>query len=39
MVFYRPDTNFGLPHGTDSDFGITDPTGIEFTKGMKVIAY
>ena len=39
MVFYRPNDTFGLPHGVDEDFGITTPTGIEFTKGMKVMAY
>lgn len=39
MVFYRPNSTSGMPHGTQSTWGIIKPDGMEFTKGMKVQAY
>jgi hypothetical protein len=39
MVFYRPSGTFGLPHGLRGKWGITFVTGIEFIKGIKVVAY
>ncbi len=38
MIFKRPGSNFGLPHGTSGDNGITLPSGVQFTKGMKIFA-
>lgn len=39
MIFFRPTPSSGMLHGTTSEFGIIKPDGMEFTKGMKVIAY
>lgn len=42
MIFTRPSKTFGIPHGSLNEIcyiGIDAPTGIKFTKGMKVIAY
>ncbi|PXV69131.1 hypothetical protein CLV62_101400 [Dysgonomonas alginatilytica] len=39
MVFLRPSADFGLPHGTSGgDNGVTLPTGVLFSKGMKILA-
>lgn len=38
MVFLRPASNFGLPHGDAGDNGIALPAGIQFSKGMKILA-
>lgn len=38
MTFRNPSSNFGLPHGTSGSNGITLPTGVQFTKGMKILA-
>jgi hypothetical protein len=39
MVFYRPSDTFGLPHGERGTWGITYVAGIDFVKGIKVVAY
>jgi hypothetical protein len=39
MVFYRPSKSFGLEHGKHGTWGITFVNGIDFIKGIKVVAY
>lgn len=39
MIFFRPTPSLGMLHGESSEFGIIKPDGMEFTKGMKIIAY
>lgn len=38
MVFLRPASNFGLPHGDSGNNGIALPAGIKFSKGMKILS-
>lgn len=38
MVFLRPSVAFGLPHGDAGDNGIVLPAGIQFSKGIKIVA-
>jgi hypothetical protein len=36
LVFYRPSSGFGEPHGTGGGWGITFVNGIDIRKGMRV---
>jgi hypothetical protein len=36
LVFYRPNSSFGLPHGTGGEWGITYVFGIDVKKGLRI---